>query len=158
MFFAAAVVVLLLDQISKQIIQSRLTPGETLPVLREILSLTLVTNTRGAFGIVGWPPVVFVICTAILVILLTLYSRRVKGNHLSVLLSLGLISGGACGNAADRIMLGYVVDFIDVHVWPVFNVADMAISVGVGWLILQTLLTRDEAHGKVRPPEDGARA
>ena len=81
--------------------------------------------------------------TIVAVVALVIYYLRVPRQHLLTLGAIGLIIGGAVGNGIDRLWLGQVIDFIDVHVytyhWPAFNVADSAICLGVGLLLLDTL-------------------
>lgn len=137
--FGAAIVVLAADQLSKSWVQQNLLPGmpwNPAPWLRPILSLTLVTNKGASFGLfpeLSW----FYTLVAITVIaVILLFYRRFPTDHWLVALSLGLQLGGAFGNLVDRLWRGQVVDFIDLNFWPlqewpVFNVADSSIVVGV---------------------------
>lgn len=153
--YGMAVVVVLLDQISKAWIISGLQLQEIgrVPVIRPILNFSWVENTGVSFGLFSggearWGLSVFSIIVSIALGWWALQSQR------RLLISaIGLVMGGAIGNAIDRVRFGYVVDFIDFSgtgVFPwVFNVADSAITIGVVLLILDTLLS--ERAAKVGP-------
>jgi signal peptidase II len=137
-FAAIAAVVLVLDQATKWAASGRLLLGQPVPVLGDVVRLTLVHNTGAAFGLFPGSRIPFIIIS-ILAIGVVLYlflreSYRGLGNRIL----LGCILGGAVGNLVDRIRLGWVVDFIDVGIgstrWPVFNVADSAVTLGVIFL------------------------
>jgi signal peptidase II len=127
--------VLLLDQASKAAVLLLMRRGESIPVVSDFVRLTLVQNSGAAFGMLSGrnlPLVLTTLLAAAAVAFLILRSRR-RGSPFSFPLT--LVLGGALGNLADRVRLGEVVDFIDVgwrlHRWPVFNVADIAITAGV---------------------------
>jgi len=126
--------VIVLDRTTKIFFSDFLSLGESFPIIRNFLHMTLVHNTGIAFGMFKNQGVVFIIIPVIAVILLVynIYYYRRSGEELSQLyvLAFSLILGGAIGNLADRILYGYVIDFIDFRVWPVFNIADSAITVG----------------------------
>jgi len=126
--------VVVLDQLTKIFFSDLLSIGESLPVLRNILHMTLVHNTGIAFGLFKNQGAVFIVIPIIAVGLLVynIYYYRHNGEELSRLyiIAFSLILGGAIGNLLDRILYGYVIDFIDFRIWPVFNVADSAITVG----------------------------
>jgi signal peptidase II len=140
--------VVIADQITKLLVVLELGLHESLPVLRGLLDLTHVRNTGAAFGFLntadfpGKPVVIAVVAFGALVGV-SLYARQLPAAHWLARLGLALILGGAAGNLVDRVRQGYVVDFVDVywgdwHFWA-FNVADAAISVGVGIIILDLL-------------------
>lgn len=148
---AAALAVLALDQLTKFLALARLTPGSPVPLVEGLLALTLVMNPGLAFGIfAAIPPgsrwLVAVLSFCALSVLAVLSARLLPTGGWPAALSLGLIFGGAVGNLVDRWRFGAVVDFIDVHWrgyhWPAFNVADSAITVGVGLLALRLLISR----------------
>lgn len=146
-----ALVILALDQFSKLLALARLSPGAPIPLVDGLLALTLVMNPGLAFGIFaatppGWRWIVALLSLLALAVLAFLSARLLPVGGWPVALSLGLIVGGAVGNLIDRGRFGAVVDFIDLHwkgyQWPNFNVADSAISVGVGLLALRLLVLR----------------
>ena len=135
-----AIIVLFSDQCSKFAVQKTLNIGESLPVLKSYFSLSLVHNYGAAFGLFQHQLWLFVGLTFVSFILI-LWIYFIYGcSNKSAKISLGLILGGALGNLADRLHHGYVVDFLDFYIgkyhWPSFNLADAAICIGVGVLML----------------------
>lgn len=127
------------DQISKALVETNLRNGNTIELLGGLVRLDYTRNTGAAFSLLqtgGW---LFAIVAVAVSAGILLYLRRAGDTSLGVVIALGLILGGALGNLADRIRLGYVVDFIDLRWWPVFNVADSAIVFGVASLIIRSL-------------------
>lgn len=127
-----------LDQGTKWAAHAWLASARSLPVIPGIFHLTYVQNTGAAFGIFrGLPGLFILLALAISGWLILELTRR---NHPPLIrLGLALMLGGAVGNLIDRVRLGHVVDFLDLRIWPVFNVADSAITIGVGllmWLML----------------------
>lgn len=143
-----ALIVLGLDQLTKRLITDSFTLGESRGVLGAVLHFTCQINTGGAFSMLPDSTAVLSVVSGVVVLGLLLFGPRLAADSSLALIGLGLVAGGALGNLLDRIRLGYVVDFIDFRVWPVFNVADIGITVGAGLLIL-ALAT----GGKPRPDE-----
>jgi signal peptidase II len=118
------------DQLTKLLVLARLTPGVPVP-LWGFVQLSLTHNRGSAFGLLpgGWLPVsaTIAVCVVVCAYAFTGGLRRAPVRSIP----LGLIVGGALGNLLDRIRLGAVVDFVDLQVWPVFNAADTAITVGM---------------------------
>jgi len=126
-------VVIFFDRITKIFFSQFLELGESLPLIRNVLHMSLVHNTGIAFGLFKDQGIVFVIIPAIAIVLLIFnifYYRSNKDLSLTYIIGFSLILGGAIGNLIDRISFGYVIDFIDFRIWPVFNIADSAITVG----------------------------
>lgn len=138
---AAAVV--LVDQIVKQIVTHAFGTGNALDVLGGLIRLDYTRNTGAAFGLFRAGGGLFAGIALVVSGAIVLYYRRVASGPLLIRAALGLVLGGALGNLLDRIRLGYVVDFIDLRWWPVFNLADSAIVVGVFLLVVQSLLRTD---------------
>lgn len=146
------------DQISKAWIWDVLGPveGTSRPLIEPWLSFTLVKNTGVAFGMFQNMPKLFTV-TSILITAGAVYAYIVHlpNRSLWVQTSAGLILGGAVGNIIDRLRHGYVVDFIQVGWWPVFNLADSAICVGVTMLAGYLIFVGDEpAIAPRTPPRD----
>ncbi len=132
-----AVLVVVLDQLSKLWVRANLIPGEALPVIGR-LTLTYVRNTGSAFGLLANQTFLLIIITIVVVIIILLFLHYLSPVTALSVISIGLILGGAVGNLTDRLYpsLGYVTDFVDVRLWgnlhwPVFNLADAAITVGI---------------------------
>jgi signal peptidase II len=133
--------VYVVDRISKVLAEHQL-PGHLVKVIPGVLQLTYTTNRGGAFGLFGNAPYLFlgatlVVCAAIVVASFSASNRMLA-------LGLGMVLGGALGNLTDRIVRGSgldgrVVDFIDFRVWPVFNLADAAIVIGAGLILVSGL-------------------
>lgn len=136
--FAAAVV--LIDQSSKTLIKSYLQTGESFPLISGVLHLTHIKNTGAAFGLMQDRQILFLTTAVVLIAAILVFYRQIKEEGPWVKASLGLILGGAIGNFIDRTLNGEVTDFIDIRIWPVFNVADSAIVVGVILLVAILLL------------------
>ncbi len=134
-FFLTAFLVTAADQLSKLWIRSNLATGESLPE-RGLFRLTHIHNSGAIFGLFQDQSLLLTITSLIGIIVIPLlvlfFSRRVPylDNRLSRL-ALGLLLGGTAGNLVDRLSLGYVTDFIEIGIWPIFNIADSAVVVGV---------------------------
>ena len=102
-----------------------------LGIAEPVLALQYVENTGGAFGFFRGQTALLTVMALVVIGALVLYYRRVVDPSPWLVVSLGLLLGGALGNLVDRIRLGYVVDFVAVGPWPKFNVADSAITIGV---------------------------
>lgn len=127
---------LFIDQLSKHYISRLLFLGQSLPLVEDFFQLTLVHNPGGAFGLFrGASPLFFIIASILTLILLFLFWKNLPGKDLSGRIGLGLVVGGALGNLLDRLRLGYVIDFLHLSLrgyhWPIFNFADVGISVGI---------------------------
>lgn len=153
--------IIVLDQLTKYMVVDRFRYGESVPMIPGFFSLTYIRNTGAAFGLLAHSNPAFRIPFFVIVPLVALVAiafifRKIPDRDLKLSSALSLVIGGAIGNLIDRVMLSYVVDFLDFH-WryeyhfPAFNVADMAICVGVGILMLD-LLTQKEAPLHVPAP------
>jgi signal peptidase II len=159
LLLAGAVVVL--DQLTKVVALERLVLGVPVAVVDGLLSLTLVLNPGLAFGLLGglpqaWRWLVAALSLVALLVLARVALRVLPAGGPTGRAAIGLIFGGAVGNLIDRARFGAVVDFVDVHWrgwhWPAFNVADSAITIGVGLLALRLLLEPRPAAEEDRRP------
>ena len=137
-FFLVALVVVALDQVSKFFIRANMIPGQSIPE-EGFFRITYVTNVGGAFGILSNQAFLITLTAIAGIAAILIYARYPLFNRMLVRVALGLLLGGAVGNLIDRIRFGEVVDFIDVGAWPVFNLADSAIVVGVIIIIFYLL-------------------
>jgi len=155
---AMALLVLVADQISKYLVLSNLKPSHSWnPVasLTPWVSITHVTNTGAAFGLFQDRGPFFVVIAVIVVVAIIFYYRQLPAGQWWIKVSLGLQLGGALGNLLDRLRLGYVIDFIDFKIWPVFNLADSAIVIGVAILAYYLLRDRDEKENGEHLMQEG---
>lgn len=129
-----ATLVLIADQASKRIIVDNLARSQEwtpIPSLQWLFAITHTTNTGAAFGLFPDSGVLFVVIALMVVVAIFFYHRQLASHQWLLRFSLGLQLGGALGNLLDRLTRGYVVDFIYFKFWPVFNVADSCVVVGV---------------------------
>jgi signal peptidase II len=150
--------IIVFDQLTKALVWRELGPdfGTSIPILGEWLRLTLIKNTGVAFGMFQGFPQIFTL-TSILISIgaIVFYRFQLPENQPWVQASVGLIVGGAVGNIIDRLRQGYVLDFVHVTWFPgIFNVADAAITIGVGMLAGYLLLLGDVERR--RPSSDDA--
>ena len=152
--------VLALDQVTKEIVSARLTLYASVPVVPGFFHITLVTNRGALFGLLHdladpWRGALFTVVPAAAIVLVLVFQYRTTLHDPLTQSGLALVLGGAAGNLADRVRLGYVVDFLDVfvgrHHWPAFNVADSSICCGVALLVV-------ELYRRGRRVADGAAA
>jgi len=147
-YLALSLVVVALDQLTKLLIERHLAMFESVRVL-PVLEITRLHNTGAAFSFLaeesGWQRWFFTALAIIVSIALALWLRRIDAQARVLATAVALILGGAIGNVIDRVRLGHVIDFIyahwDRHYFPAFNVADSAICVGAGLLLLDTWLS-----------------
>lgn len=145
-----AAAVFVLDLLSKAWVAGHMTPGETIHVVPGLLSLYYLRNAGAAFGLLQGQTVLFIVITLAVIALILTYGRRAASGAPLLGLAFGLQLGGALGNLVDRILYLRVIDFIAVRGFPyIFNVADMAITVGAALFALVVL--RQPA-----PPEGSA--
>ena len=128
------------DQYTKHVIATTFLPDESRIVIPHVVYLTYVQNSHGAFGLFGSHPLLLAAFASAVLIGFFLWYRSTGNAGMTTHIAFGLILGGAIGNIADRMRLSYVVDFIDFRWWPVFNVADSAISIGVCLLLIRMLI------------------
>ncbi len=140
MFWLTALIVLTIDQLTKLWAVSKLELDTPVPVIPPFFYLTLTHNSGIAFGLLSGRGWVTIPLTIAIVAGLIWYERRAKPSR-GVRILMGMLLGGALGNFIDRVRLGYVIDMFDFVVWPVFNVADMAITGSLLGLILLQLFS-----------------
>ncbi len=151
-------VVLSLDQWTKALVASQFEPYESwapLPALANVFTIHYVTNTGAAFGLFQDSNTFFVIVAIVVSAVVLYYYVRLPGGQWWIRLSFGMMLSGALGNMIDRLRVGYVIDFFDLQIWPVFNVADMSI-VGGTILLAVLLLLEDRAERKRLQSVDSA--
>ena len=139
------ILILIVDQITKFLIVKNFNIGESYPVIKNFFYLTYITNTGMAFGrlqsygsILLW----FSIIVALAIIGLLIKEKNMPRTYS---LGLSFILGGAFGNIADRLIRGSIVDFFDFRIWPIFNVADSFITVGIVLMLINSILTKNKS-------------
>ena len=134
--------VLISDQILKTYFVKILLKDESMPVIENIFHISLVYNTGGAFGIFQNRTGLFVAISIAAIFFIALFYIKLKNRALIYKIAIPLVLGGAASNLMDRLRFGFVIDYLDFRVWPVFNIADASISVGVCLLLLHAFLKR----------------
>ena len=145
-----SLVIILLDQVTKYFASHILSMYQPIPIVPGF-NLTLMHNTGAAFSFLsqagGWQRWFFIGIASVVSIVIIVWMNGLPKNKYWLLTALALILGGAIGNVCDRIILGYVIDFIEVYYgdmfWPAFNVADSAITIGAIMLIIDSLFLKE---------------
>ncbi|HEX7056154.1 MAG TPA: signal peptidase II [Bacilli bacterium] len=161
-YYVIALAVILLDRITKLLVVDKLDLYETIPVIGRFLSISSHRNRGGAFSILQNQRTFFIIVTIVIVAGIVWYLQKLikRGGNRLLATGLGFVMGGAIGNFIDRVTTGEVVDFVQLHfvfaffgkhvdyIFPIFNVADVCIDVGIGLILLDTILkSRREKKG-----------
>jgi len=145
-YFFLSLLLILLDQVTKLLVYGYIKPNNSI-VVNEFFSLTHVHNYGAAFSFLadqsGWQRYALSGISIIASIAIMVWMRRVAVDQVLKLSALSILLAGAVGNLIDRFFLGFVIDFIDLHYqtlyWPIFNVADILISVGVALLLFSDM-------------------
>jgi signal peptidase II len=142
LFFIVSLFVFLSDLTIKHFAVIKLSPISSIPLINGVLHLTYVRNFGVAFGLFpNQRPILILIGIIICAVIIYMYAHT-PASDLLLRISLAVILGGSLGNLFDRIMYGYVVDYIDFRVFPVFNLADIAINIGIALILLDIFLKR----------------
>ena len=145
-FFLISFAILVLDQASKLLTKEIMVLSQSKKIIGDFLRYTYIENPGMAFGIRIGNKTLFTVFSIIASFVIFVYLLRTRGDQKYIKLALSFILGGALGNLLDRLLYGSVVDFIDIGIgelrWPVFNVADMAVSVGMVLLIILILFEK----------------
>lgn len=146
-----AIVVTVLDQVTKYAVRMSLTFGETRPVVDGFFDLTYLRNTGAAWGMLGGRNDWLTLISVFMLIFMILFRRSFLSDTLDHKIAFGLLLGGIVGNLIDRMKLGWVTDFLDFHVaghhFPSFNIADSAICIGVSIYVFSSIwLSRHPLH------------
>lgn len=152
--FGLSAILIALDQLTKMYIHTHFQLGDSIPVLPGYFNITYVRNFGAAFGFLaeshpGFREAFFLAMPPVALIVILLILRSVPDSDWWQILALSSVFGGAIGNYIDRLRFRYVIDFLDFHLqskysWPAFNIADSAIVIGVGLLLILMLLEKKE--------------
>lgn len=148
--YVIAVFILLIDQISKSLIEIYFNLNESVKVIKNFFSITVAHNTGGAWSILNNHSYLFIMFSVIALIILIRYMFQFK-NNLRNNIAFACTVSGIVSNLADRLFLGYVRDFLDFKIfgydYPIFNIADVAIVIGVILLIVAIIKGEDKVNG-----------
>ncbi|MBM7095845.1 MULTISPECIES: signal peptidase II [Alteribacter] len=150
-YYFIAVIVIILDQFTKWLVVQNMELRQSIPIIENVFHLTSHRNAGAAFGMLQGQMWLFLIATIAVLIIVPYYIQKEAKNNTLFGVSMGLVLGGAIGNFIDRLLFGEVVDFLDVYIgsynFPIFNVADSALVVGVGLLIIH-VFKEEKKQGK----------
>ena len=144
-------IIVLLDQVTKALIIDHISFNQTIPVMRGFFNITHIHNPGGAFGLMAdlspaLRSIIFLFISSLAVGLIFYFYKKTPPNYPGLAAAFALIFGGAIGNLIDRLRFGFVIDFLDFYIgnlhWPAFNVADSAISVGIGIFVFHLLFKK----------------
>jgi signal peptidase II len=134
--FSTMFMVFFLDRLAKSMVKQNFQLGQSSPIIKNVFHLTYITNTGSAFGLFKGINLFFILFSIIVIVIILYFIKRIKENEKALQLAVGLLLGGTIGNLMDRIFHGSVIDFIDFRIWPVFNIADSAVTISVALLII----------------------
>lgn len=135
-FFIILLITVFVDLITKYVVMTEMIEGQSIPILPGFFHLTYIQNPGAAFGMLAGKTWFFVGITLLVLLAMLLAHKWISQSGRLYQWALGLVAGGAIGNLVDRIRFTKVIDFFDFRVWPVFNLADTAICIGVGLILL----------------------
>lgn len=149
LFGATAAAVLLLDALSKYIVAANMQLNQNIPLIPGIFDLTFIRNNGAAWGILAGKQMLLAVFTAVLMIAVLVYAfvGRKKLSKLEMV-SLAMIFGGGLGNFISRVFAGSVVDFFNIHIIPIFNIADIGITLGCALLIIAVIFFEDKSSSE----------
>ncbi len=134
--FSTALLIVLLDQLTKFLVKQNLQLNQSISIIKNVLHFTYITNTGSAFGLFKRLNIFFILFSIIVIVVIFYFVQKIKKNGKALQFSIGLLLGGTIGNLIDRLVYGSVIDFIDFRIWPVFNVADSAVTISIVLLIV----------------------
>ncbi|GAB6157357.1 signal peptidase II [Desulfotomaculum varum] len=138
-FMVIMLLTLFVDLLSKFIVMQKMSVGQSIAVWPNLFHLTYIQNPGAAFGMLAGQTWFFIGITSLVLVGMAAGYRWIRQAGPLYQWALGLVAGGAVGNLTDRIRFGKVIDFLDFRIWPVFNLADTAICLGVGLILLDAL-------------------
>lgn len=146
--FLLALIIIVSDQVIKYIVSNNMYLGQSIPVVPQIFHLTYILNPGAAFGILENQRWLFICIAAVLIGAVVYFYKRIKQLAKMFRLGIALLFGGAIGNMIDRIFIGRVVDYMDFRIWPVFNLADVAIVSGCVIIAVYLLFYAEKGEKK----------
>tara|TARA_Y100000310_G_C20613316_1_gene779192 strand:+ start:1139 stop:1600 length:462 start_codon:yes stop_codon:yes gene_type:complete len=133
--FSTASIAIIIDQLTKFLINMNLELNQSIPVINNVFHLTYILNSGAGFGILQQQKLLLIFISIIVIGVILYYIRKIKNEKVLQVLA-GLVLGGTMGNLIDRISYGYVIDFLDFRIWPIFNFADSFLTISVIGLII----------------------
>lgn len=154
LFAGTALGVIVVDQVTKALVRSGMAIGQSRPIVDGVLWLTRVHNTGAAFGMFSQQRPMLIAIAIVVLAIIGYVAFHLRPRSLAARTALALIAAGAVGNLIDRVVLHGVTDFLDLGWWPVFNVADMSLDIGVAILVWWVLFSDEHAEAGADERED----
>ena len=151
MFYLSALIVFFLDQAVKLAVVSKMFPNQSVPLIKDVLHLTYVRNTGAAFGLFYGKQFLLIPVGIVLMAVIFGYYYFSSARRDWSRIPLGLLIGGSLGNTFDRIFRHFVVDYIDFRVFPVFNLADAMINLGVFLILVKFIFMKENDKNASHP-------
>jgi signal peptidase II len=165
-YYLVALLVLAIDYVTKWIVRAKLDPHQPVEIIPGYLRFSYWENSGVAFGLFDsvtsmWKPYILAAMAVVAVVAIVCYSMNMPADRKLLHAALSIMMGGILGNLVDRIIRGYVVDFIDFHIhdifsWPTFNAADSAITIGIALLLIDTVKNPAAENTMEQPPLHGS--
>jgi len=127
--------------------------GESIPIINRVFHITYIQNPGSAFGLLKFSNKTFIIIGLIIILVGIFFLLRLAKSHKLVFFSFILLLGGSLGNLIDRLRVGSVIDFLDFRIWPIFNVADSSLNIGIFLLIIHFLFQQEDSKDKKKLEE-----
>lgn len=134
-YIMLALFTIFVDQLTKHVVEHFLVRGQSVPLVPDIIQLTLVYNPGAVFGIMPQGRWFFIVVTLFSLVVLGFFFKEISRERVAMRLGITLIMSGAVGNLIDRVLFGHVIDFVDFYFWPVFNIADIVLCLGAALFI-----------------------
>src|SRR3989338_3389114 len=134
--FSTALIIILIDQLSKFLIKSNFQLNQSVPIINNIFHLTYINNTGAGFGILKAQTLILIFVSIAVIGIIFYNFDKIKNKEILLQVLVGFVLGGTIGNLIDRMAYGHVIDFIDFRIWPIFNFADSFVTIGVIGLII----------------------
>ena len=151
-YYLIAVFIIVLDQVTKWLVVAKMEYGQSITIIDQFLYITSHRNRGAAWGILQGQMWLFYIITLVVIVAIVYYIQKAAKGKILLGISLGLMLGGAIGNFIDRVFRKEVVDFVNTFIFgydfPIFNVADSSLVIGVALLMIQMLLDERETKEK----------
>ena len=134
--FSTALIIILIDQLSKFFVRNNFQLNQPIPIINNIFHLTYIQNTGAGFGILKAQTLILIFVSIAVIGIIFYNFDKIKNKEILLQVLVGFVLGGTIGNLIDRLAYGYVIDFLDFRIWPIFNFADAFVSIGVTGLIV----------------------
>ena len=134
--FSIAFFIVLIDQLAKFLVKTSFQLSQSIPIIKNIFHLTYIHNFGAGFGILQQQKWILVFISITVIGIIFYYLDKIKKKGLLLQILMGFTLGGTIGNLIDRLFYGYVIDFLDFRIWPIFNFADSFVSIGIIGLIV----------------------